>query len=84
MTTHQGLPVHGYRDQHEANIAMVNCNKQIEESALRVLDALARDNSVDQEWLAEGRKHIEIGFMLVNRSIFRPSRVALPGDETTS
>jgi hypothetical protein len=32
-------------------------------------------------WLAIGKTDIEKGFMAVNRSVFRPSRVALPEDE---
>jgi hypothetical protein len=84
MTDLEGLPVKGYNRQSEFAIMAVNANKEMEESMLRVIDALAKDKDIDQRWLAIGRTHIEQGFMAINRAIFRPSRVALPGDETTS
>lgn len=79
--THDGLPVEGYRPQPFDNIERVNTNKRAEEEILRILDGLKQDQSVDQRWLAIGRTHLEEGFMAVNRSIFRPQRVKLPGDK---
>ncbi|WP_323036237.1 cyclic nucleotide-binding protein [Pararhodobacter sp.] len=76
-----GLPVHGYQPQNPKNVALVNAMKEHEESLLRVLDSLAADGA-DPRWLAIGRTQIEQGFMAVNRSIFKPSRVGLPGDGT--
>jgi len=82
MTTeHQGLPVAGYRSQSDINVTLVNHNKEAEERVLRILDDLGRVAEVDKRWLAIGRTAIENGFMAVNRSIFKPGRVALPGDE---
>lgn len=81
MTDHKGLPVAGYRPQNDANVALVNANKQIEEQALRVLDELRNNPGVDQRWLAIGRTAIEQGFMAVNRAVFQPARVKLPADE---
>lgn len=80
MMTHKGLPVAGYREQGEDNVALVNINKRLEENILRALDRLAAVNSVDKRWLAIGRTSIEQGFMAVNRSIFQPGRVKLPED----
>lgn len=77
MTTHTGLPVHGYRPQDDGAVARVNAMKQVEEAVLRALDELAARDDVDQRWLAAGRTSIELGFMAVNRSIFRPARVDL-------
>lgn len=78
---HEGLPVPGYRPQSSEAVELVKVNKELEERVLRVLDALAGLGEViDQRWLAIGRTHIEQGFMAVNRSIFRPGRVALPED----
>jgi hypothetical protein len=74
---HKGLPVAGYRPQSNDNVARVNVNKQLEERVLRQLDELKNDPTVDQRWLAIGRTAIENGFMAVNRSIFKPERVAL-------
>jgi hypothetical protein len=79
---HDGLPVAGYRPQPIANLDLVNMNKSLEEQVLRVLDDLFNNPNVDKRWLAIGRTAIENGFMAVNRSIFRPSRVKLPEDET--
>lgn len=81
-TSHDGLPVAGYKPQTSRSVDLVNINKQIEESVLRQLDKLASDGVVDQRWLAIGRTAIENGFMAVNRSIFKPGRASLPGDET--
>lgn len=81
MTTHQGLPVAGYREQTSDKVALVNHNKIAEEQTLRILDSLKGDPSVDQRWLAIGRTSIEQGFMAVNRAVFQPTRVKLPDDD---
>lgn len=75
-----GLPVHGYKEQPQGLIDMVNNNKLLEEQVLRTLDELAETEMVDKRWLAIGRTAIEQGFMAVNRAIFKPGRAALPGD----
>lgn len=82
MTTaeHKGLPVAGYKPQSDDKVAAVNINKQIEERALRRLDELRTDPNVDQRWLAIGRTGLEQAFMAINRAIFQPGRVTLPGD----
>ena len=88
MTEHNGLPVAGYQPQQARSILLVNRNKHLEEQVLRILDELAMMHGpdapanphvmhLDHRWLAIGRTAIEQGFMAVNRSIFRPSRVAL-------
>jgi hypothetical protein len=74
MTQHQGLPVHGYVPQSDHAIALVNENKNMEERMLCILDELADDPKVDMRWLAIGRTHLEMAFMAINRSIFRPKR----------
>jgi len=79
-TPYEGLPVAGYRPQTERSVGAVNGMKATEEAILRVLDKLGEDESIDQRWLAIGRTQIEQGFMAVNRSIFKPERVALPGE----
>ncbi|MDI1263875.1 MAG: hypothetical protein PS018_11520 [bacterium] len=87
-----GLPVPGYRPQSDATVDLVSQNKRLEENTLRVLDDLATMKgpaasndkpsviAVDQRWLAIGRTAIEQGFMAVNRAVFKPGRVTLPGD----
>lgn len=74
MTDHKPIPVAGYTDQSEANVALVNQNKMLEERILRQLDAMRDHPEVDQRWLAIGRTQIEQGFMAVNRSVFKPKR----------
>lgn len=76
----RGLPVAGYRPQNQVNIDLVNSNKIAEENILRILDLMAT-MEVDKRWLAIGRTAIEQGFMAVNRSVFKPTRVKVPGDE---
>jgi hypothetical protein len=82
MGEHNGLPVAGYRPQSTAKVDLVNRNKEIEEQVLRVLDDLAKQPGIDPRWFAIGRTAIEQGFMAVNRAVFQPSRVSLPGDQT--
>ena len=77
--TTTGLPVAGYQPQTHTAVLLVNIMKCSEERILRALDDLTARDDIDQRWLAIGRTQIEQGFMAVNRSIFRPSRVSLPG-----
>jgi len=78
---HKGLPVSGYQPQSDEAVTIVNIMKATEEKLLRALDDLAERDDVDKRWLSIGRTQIEQGFMAVNRSVFRPGRVRLPGDE---
>lgn len=92
MTTHNGLPVSGYHPQSDEKVSLVNQFKADEERMLRKIDALTPGPTFDLEgpnvgecdlrWLAIARTHFEQGFMALNRSVFRPGRVALPGDES--
>ncbi|MEE7460648.1 hypothetical protein MFUR16E_04540 [Methylobacterium fujisawaense] len=76
----QGLPVAGYRPQTKEAIALVDVNKDAEERCLRILDSLAARPDIDPYWLKIGRAQIQVGFMAVNRAVFQPDRVTLPGD----
>lgn len=76
---HQGLPVAGYRPQNEANAALVNEHKAMEERILRHLDDL-RGSGVDERWLSIGRTKLEEAFMALNRAVFQPARARLPED----
>jgi hypothetical protein len=78
---HKPLPVAGYRPQPATAVELVNSTKRMEETILRLLDKMAGSPEYDQRWLAIGRSQIEQGFMAVNRSIFRPERVKLEGEE---
>lgn len=90
MTDHNGLPVHGYQPQSDVKVALVNEFKQDEERLLRKLDRALRANNaelpwqpfVDPRWVAIARSHFEQGFMALNRSVFQPQRVRLPGEDT--
>lgn len=77
---HPGLPVPGYVPQSDENIRLVSAMKRSEEIILRSLDSIATMPLIDRRWLAIGRTSIEEGFMAINRSIFRPSRVTDIGD----
>ena len=81
MSKHVGLPVPGYVPQSDAAVAHVTQMKVAEEKLLRTLDAFRENPEVDQRWLAIGRTAIEQGFMAINRSIFKPARVKLPGED---
>ena len=75
MTDHTPMPVKGYSPQSQDNVDLVNANKVIEERVLRQLDFVGEFSDIDQRWLAIARTHIEQGFMALNRSVFRPSRI---------
>lgn len=80
---HNGLPVAGYRPQSDEAVEQVNHFKQVEERLLRELDTMqdsSGDPRFDLRWLAIARSHFEQGFMALNRAVFRPERVRLPGD----
>lgn len=82
MSKHQGLPIPGYRPQGDTAVKLVKLMKDGEERILRALDELGTQTEIeiDKRWLAIGRTSIEQGFMAINRSVFRPERVALPED----
>lgn len=75
---HAPLPVSGYTHQTSQAVALVNQNKRLEEQILRHIDIIAEMPGVDPRWFATGRRHIEQGFMELNRFIFNPER--LKGD----
>jgi hypothetical protein len=77
---HEPIPVKGYKPQSQETIDAVNANKMNEEIILRILDRAQSDNTIDKRWLAIARTHIEQGFMALNRAIFNPERIKMPGD----
>jgi hypothetical protein len=80
MTQHAGLPVAGYVPQTDEKVQTVNRAKEIEERALRHLDALKARPDVDQRMVAIAFTGIQEAFMWANRAVFQPSRVKLPED----
>lgn len=80
MGLHEGLPVAGYHSQNDSAIDLVNKNKVIEEQVLRIIDAAQKNGMGDPRWLAIARTDIEKAFMSLNRAIFQPGRIKLPGD----
>jgi hypothetical protein len=81
MAIHEGLPVAGYHSQNDSAIDLVNRNKVIEEQVLRVIDGLSAVGAGDPRWLAIARTDLEKGFMALNRAIFQPGRIKLPGED---
>lgn len=78
------FPVAGYGGPQPIEaIEAVNAFKLAEERLLRALDELATDDDleVDKRWLSIGRTQVELGFMAINRSIFKPERVELPDED---
>ena len=76
-----GLPVPGYRPQTDRAVQIVTGFKQDEEVLLRAMDRMKDDPEFDQRWLAVARTQIELGFMALNRAVFRPGRARLPEDD---
>ncbi len=77
-----GLKVAGYRPtQPQAAIDLVNENKALEERVLRQIDKIAGvGNAFDQRFVSIARTNVELAFMALNRAVFQPQRIALPGD----
>lgn len=80
MSDLQGLPVSGYRPQSADKVNYVNLNKEFEEFLLRRMETLGAEGITDPRWVAIAKTHFEQGFMALNRAIFQPSRVKLPGE----
>ena len=80
MSKHKGLPVAGYRPQTTAAVERVNGHKIIEERILRIIDALQAIGEGDPRWLEIARTDLEKGFMALNRAVFQPSRIEIPGE----
>jgi hypothetical protein len=78
---HEGLPVAGYKPQSDANVKLVNVNKQLEEVIMRIMDTMKTKATIDQRWLAIARTEMEQAFMAMNRAVFKPGRIKL--DDTT-
>lgn len=77
----EGLPVPGYRPQPQEAVELVAHMKRMEEQLLRQLDKMAEDLNIDKRWLQIGRTGMEQAFMAINRSVFQPGRITLPGDD---
>jgi hypothetical protein len=79
-----GLPVKGYQAQPQEAVEAVNLNKVMEEQVLRRVEEIARgeidDVTIDGRWVSIARTHFQQGFMALNRAIFNPGRISLPGD----
>ncbi|MBN9348288.1 MAG: hypothetical protein J0I48_19170 [Devosia sp.] len=77
-----GLPVAGYNAQPPHKIEAVNVHKDTEERLLRRIESLPDIvPDLDHRWAAVARTHFEQGFMALNRAVFKPGRVVLPGDD---
>ncbi len=81
MSMHDGLPVAGYRPQTMTAVEQVNGHKIIEERILRIIDTLQATGVGDPRWLAVARTDLEKGFMALNRAVFQPARIDLPGEQ---
>lgn len=78
------LPVSGYKPQSGSNVTIVNSFKALEERVLRRMEEVqfnAPRGSIDLRWFAIGRTQLEQAFMAINRGVFQPGRVKLPGDD---
>jgi hypothetical protein len=76
---HGPLPVHGYKAQDSQSIMRVNNNKILEEQVLIILDEMsAFPSDFDPRWTSIARTYLELGFMAMNRAVFKPDRVKLP------
>ncbi len=75
IATTNVLDIKGYTPHTQSVKELVNRNKEIEESVLKIIDELKSNPETDKRWLAIGVTNIEQGFMALNRSIFKPERL---------
>ena len=85
MPDHKPLPVHGYTEQSQERIDLVNEGKQLEERVLRYIEKVDKTAAgaatfAQTRWTAIGKTHIQQGFMAVFRGVFNPQRATLPED----
>lgn len=81
-TKHAPLPVRGYTPQSAENVDLVNRGKEQEERVLRLIDELkSSGQKFDQRFVALGMSYVQLGFMLLYRSVFQPERIELPEDK---
>lgn len=73
----------GERRQAPAAVQTVNAAKELEEHVLRLLEEIEEDGelAVDRRWLALGRTQIQLGFMAVNRAVFKPERISIADED---
>ena len=69
-------PIAGYRPLENTMIDMANQNKMIEELTLRQLDRQKSNPATDQRLNALANTYLQVGFMLMNRAVFQPTRIA--------
>ena len=77
----QPMPVPGYTEQFQTNLDLVSSLKLIEEVCMRAIDNLASMPETDKHFVEIGRDGINMAFMALCRSVFRPKRIALPMDD---
>ena len=76
----QVTEVKGYIEQSDEKKYFANECKEIEERMLRYLDRLQATPGIDARSLALARTNVQQGCMWAVRSIFQPTRIALPED----
>ena len=67
-----------YNDLTKDQIEIGNRNKLIEELVMRALDKMVRNEDsreFDQRFVALARTYMQVGFMLMNRAVFKPKRL---------
>lgn len=75
MSENNPLPVKGYTGQSNDNVALVN-------RYLRELDALEQIEATEKRMVALARTNMQTAAMWGVRSIFQPTRIKLPEDNT--
>lgn len=80
MKEHTGLPVAGYQPQSDDKVTLVNANKELEERVLRQIESIKNDPRYDGRMAQIAFTKTQEAFMWLNRAVFQPSRISLPGD----
>ena len=75
-------PIKGYRALSDAQIALGNAFKEIEEGLLRLTDLARKCPDMDQRFLSIAITHFQEGFMSLGRANFQPQRIQTDIDVT--
>jgi hypothetical protein len=81
VAPHKAMPVPGFTNQTDAKLRIVTQAKYLEELCLRHADMLRTlGDACDQRNVSLGITMLEDAFMRLNRAVFKPTRVKLPGE----
>lgn len=65
--------IKGYRDLSEQEITLMNQVKAEGERLRALIEELQSLGTIDQEWVLDGKRNLQVGIMFLVRAIARPT-----------